>query len=40
MPGIERVKGGPSRWLRPALAATIGLIAVMSVLTLSLLVSG
>jgi hypothetical protein len=39
MPRTERVKVGPW-WRRPGLAAAIGLIAVMSVLTLSLLVFG
>jgi hypothetical protein len=37
MPGTERVEAGPWRRLRPALG-TIGLIAVISVLMLSLLV--
>jgi hypothetical protein len=41
MPSIERVTAGPwRRRLRPALAAALGLAAVISVLVLSLLVPG
>ena len=40
MPWIERVEPGPWLRLRPALAGVIGLIAVISVLMLSLLVPG
>jgi len=40
MPGTERVETGSWRRLRPAVLGTIGLIAVVGVLMLSLLVPG
>jgi hypothetical protein len=40
MPWTERVEAGPWQRVRPALVGAIGLIAVISVLMLSLLVPG